>query len=125
MPNRRVEEQLEALRALRGAGLNETTIQALRRALGDRVNVVIARAATIAAEMQACALIPDLAHSFARLFEKKRDADPQCWGKNAIAQALKDLGHAESDLFLRGIRHVQMEPVWGGQVDTAITLRGI
>ncbi|MBV8811580.1 MAG: hypothetical protein JO033_23175 [Acidobacteriaceae bacterium] len=125
MPNRRVEEQLEALKALGGSGLNDTSIQALRKGLGDRVNVVAARAAKTASEMQARALVPDLVQSFARLLERKRDADPQCWGKNAIAQALKELGYAESSLFLKGLQHVQMEPVWGGQVDTAITLRGI
>ncbi len=125
MPNRRVEEQLEALKALCAIGLNETTIRVLRRALVDRVNLVIARAATTVAGTQATALIPDLVQSFTRLLEKKRDADPQCWGKNALAQALKDLGHAECSLFVRGMQHVQREPVWGGQVDTAITLRGI
>ena len=125
MPNRRVEEQLEALKALRAAGLNDTTMQALRKGLRDRVNVVAAKAATVAAEMQARALIPDLVESFGRLLEKARDADPQCWGKNAIAQALNDLGHAESSVFVKGLRHVQMEPVWGGQADSAITLRGI
>ncbi len=125
MPNRRVEEQLEALKALRGAGLNDTNTEALRKALRNRVNVVAAKAAAIAAEIQAGSLIPDLVEAFARLLEKPKDTDPQCWGKNSVAQALKDLGHAESSVFLRGMRHVQMEPVWGGQADTAITLRGI
>jgi HEAT repeat protein len=37
---------------------------------------------------------------------------------------LKDLCHAESDPFLRGLQHVQMEPVWNGQEDTAAVLRG-
>ena len=25
---------------------------------------------------------------------------------------------------MRGLRHIQMEPVWGGQADSAATLRG-
>jgi hypothetical protein len=45
-------------------------------------------------------------------------------GKNAIAKALKDLDHSESATFLRGVRHIQMEPVWVGEVDTAGVLRG-
>lgn len=125
MPNRRVEEQLEALKALRCAGLSDTNTEALRKALRDRVNAVVAKAAAIAAEIQARGLVPDLVLAFARLMEKPKDTDPQCLGKNAITQALKDLGHAESSVFVRGMLHVQMEPVWGGQVDTAITLRGI
>ena len=31
--------------------------------------------------------------------------------------------HDESAAFLRGLRHVQMEAVWGSTVDTAATLR--
>ena len=41
--------------------------------------------------------------------------DPQCWAKNAIVKALKDLNHDDPAVFLRGIEHVQMEPVWGGR----------
>jgi HEAT repeat protein len=33
--------------------------------------------------------------------------------------------YQEADVFLRGMRHIQMEPVWGGQSDTAGTLRAI
>jgi HEAT repeat protein len=34
------------------------------------------------------------------------------------------IGAAETETYLRGIRHVQMEPVWGGRADTATALRG-
>lgn len=96
----------------------------LRKALADRINVVVAKAARIAAERQMRELLADLLHAFDRLFEKPVERDPQCWGKNAIAKALVELGHRESAPFLRGIGHIQMEPVWGGQEDTASTLRG-
>lgn len=90
----------------------------------DRVNVVVAKAASISAELHRHALLPDLLAAFERLFDKPRHTDPQCWGKNAIAKALKDLDHRESAVFLRGFRHIQMEPVWAGEVDTAAVLRG-
>src|SRR5215469_2494784 len=123
MPARRVEEQLEALSLLREAAPEEA-IPALRRALGDRVNVVVAKAAKITAERQFRVLEPDLLRTFARLFDDPVKRDPQCWGKNAIAASLKDLGHSESAPFLRGLQHRQMEPVWGGEADTAENLRG-
>jgi hypothetical protein len=123
MASRKIEEQLEALSLLRASGASSEDQTALRKALGDRVNVVVARAATIAAEFQLQALIPDLCKSFDRLLEDAARADPQCWGKHAIAKALKDLGHAESATFRRGLRHIQMEPVWGGEEDTATALR--
>jgi hypothetical protein len=123
MPARRVEEQLEALSRLRETAPEEA-IPLLRKALADRVNVVVAKAAKIAAERQFGVLEPDLLRAFSKSFDDPVKRDPQCWGKNAIAAALKDLGHAESAPFLRGLHHKQMEPVWGGEADTAENLRG-
>src|SRR3984957_10618093 len=122
MANDKVEKQLEGLKALRGAGLAAESAAVLKKALGDRVNVVVAKAPQICGELAAANLIPDLKKAFERLFEKGKD--PQCWGKNAVAKGLKDLGVQESAVFLRGIRHVQLEPVWGGSEDTAAVLRG-
>jgi HEAT repeat protein len=51
-------------------------------------------------------------------------SDPQCWAKNALAIALVKLEHRGKDAYLRGMRHHQLEPVWGGQSDTAGALRG-
>ena len=124
MANRRIEEQLEALGRLRGVSPGDAA-PALRKALADRVNLVAAKAANIAADLPAPDLLPDLLRAFDRLFEDPVKRDPQCWGKNAIARALKDLGHRESPAFLRGAVHIQMEPVWRGQEDTAGPLRGI
>lgn len=123
MPARRVEEQLEALSRLREAAPEEA-VPALRKALADRVNLVVAKAAKIAAERQLRALESDLLRAFDKLFDDPVKRDPQCWGKNAIAGALKDLGYSESAPFLRGLDHKQMEPVWGGEADTAENLRG-
>jgi HEAT repeat protein len=122
--SRRIEEQLEALSRLRGISPADAA-PALRKALADRVNLVAAKAANIAADLPAPELVPDLLRAFDRLFEDHVKRDPQCWGKNAIARALKDLGHRESPAFLRGAVHIQLEPVWRGQEDTAGPLRGI
>lgn len=124
MPSHRIEEQLEALKALRTGGPTDSAVALLRKCLQNRVNIVIAKAAQIAGNMQLAMLLPDLAKAFDRLFENPLKTDPQCWGKNALAKALKDLGYAESPLLLRGASHIQLEPVWGGVEDTASTLRG-
>ena len=52
MANRRIEEQLEALSGLRGTSPS-TAAPALRKALADRVNLVAAKAANIAADLPA------------------------------------------------------------------------
>jgi hypothetical protein len=124
MPSRKIEQQLEFLNSLRHCGASDQVILQLRKALNDRVNVVIAKAARIAADLELKDLLPDLIAVFNRLFEHATESDPKCWGKEAIAKALTRLGCDESAAFLRGLRHVQMEPVWGTEVDTAATLRG-
>jgi HEAT repeat protein len=123
MAAQRVEDRLEALTPLREAAPEEA-LPVLRKALADRVNLVVAKAAKIAAEREFQALVPDLLRAFDQLFEDPIRRDPQCWGKTAIAGALKDLGYSESAPFVRGLKHKQMEPVWGGEADTAENLRG-
>jgi hypothetical protein len=124
VPGRNIEAQLEQLSRLREATPAEAAA-ALRKALADRVNLVVAKAANLAAGLQLRDLAPDLVRAFERLLEEPVKRDPQCWGKNAVSKALTALDHRESPVFLRGARHIQMEPVWNGQEDTAATLRGI
>jgi hypothetical protein len=99
-------------------------IEPLRKALHDRSNYFVSKAAALAAELAMQDLIPDLVEAFDRFMVDPVKSDPQCWAKNAIAKALKDLGYSDTDFFLRGIKHIQLEPVWGGAEDTAATLRG-
>jgi hypothetical protein len=122
MASRKIEEKLDRLGLLREAPRSEATA-ALRTAFADRANVVVAKAAKIAVELELPDLTPDLARAFDRFMEKPVETDPQCWGKNAIAIALRDLGYQSSEPFVRGLRHIQMEPVWGGRHDTAQALR--
>jgi hypothetical protein len=124
MANDRVQRRLEQLKTERAAGSSELGIKALRAALNDRVNMVVAKGAAIAEEWQERALLPDLLRAFDRLFVKAAEADPQCSGKTALAKALKNLGCSESSVFLKGLRHRQWESTWGGKVDTAGVLRG-
>jgi HEAT repeat protein len=53
--------------------------------------------------------------------------DKGCGAKTALAAALHDLADTSqaADVFWLGVRHVQMEPVWGTRVDTAVELRAI
>jgi HEAT repeat protein len=123
------EKRIEQLEALRRNPDQAAVIAALRKALQDRNNYLVSKAAAIAGDLRLEELTPDLIAAFDRFFPDpvKQDpvkSDPQCWAKNAIAKALKDLGCRQASVFLRGIDYVQLEPVWGGSSDTAITLRG-
>jgi HEAT repeat protein len=123
MPGKRAfEEQIAALDALRQAP-PETRTQALRKALVHRNNFIVSKAADLIREFSLTDLTPDLLAAFDRFFDDPVKNDPQCWAKNAISRTLAAMELQDEQVFLRGMRHIQMEPVWGGQSDTAGTLR--
>lgn len=121
--SRGFEEQLAALDELRQQS-PETSIEPLRKALGRRNNYLVAKAADLTREFRLAALIPELLAAFDRFFTNPIKTDPQCWAKNALSRTLAALEYQEPAVFLRGIHHTQLEPVWGGTSDTAGTLRG-
>ena len=60
MSKKKFEQQLAALDELRLSAGAPATVERLRKALGDRNNYLVAKAAKIAAELGLPALIPDL-----------------------------------------------------------------
>jgi len=117
MSKQAFDKKLEAVAALRDSADPDQ----LRKALKDRNNFLVSKAAAIAAS--APALIPDLESAFDRFMHDPVKSDPKCWAKFAIAKALKDLGYDRADLFVRGLKHIQMEPSYGRPEDSAVTLR--
>ena len=109
--------QLESLREAEPAG----TEAPLRKFLTNRNNFLVAKAAKLAAAHDHRTLIPDLVAAFPRFLESPAKSDPQCWAKEAIAQALATLEYQEPDIFLIGMR--TFEP--GFTSDAATGLRGI
>jgi len=123
MPGKRAfEAQLAALDALREAP-EASRSDPLRKALDNKNNFIAAKAADLAREFNLQNLMPELLKAFDRFFENSVKSDPQCWAKNAISRTLSAFELQEPDIFLRGMHHIQMEPVWGGRSDTAGTLR--
>jgi len=116
------DEQLAALDALRQLP-SDARSAPLRKALTHRNNFVVAKAADLAREFGLTDLTPDLLKAFDRFFENPEKSDPQCWAKNAISRALAAFEIQEPEIYLRGMRHIQLEAVWGGRSDTAGTLR--
>ncbi len=124
MPAKRsFEEQLAALDELRQQA-PEAASEPLRKALAHRNNYVVAKAADLVSKFRLSELIPELLAAFDRFFTDPIKSDPQCWAKNALSRALAALDYQDAAVFLRGMRHIQLEPVWGGRSDTAGTLRG-
>lgn len=120
-PRPSVEEQLAALDAL--PGNRAAQVEALEKALGEGHYRVVAKAARLAEDALHYELEPALVAAFARLLEKPVKQDPSCLAKKAVARALVALDCGDADLYLRGLRYRQLEPVWGGTADTAADVR--
>jgi HEAT repeat protein len=111
--------QLDAVSSLRP----EEALAAIRATLRSPNNYLVARAAEIVRKLELRELTPDLIAAFDRFFTDAETRDPQCWAKNALSRTLAEFELQDSAVFLRGMRHIQLEPVWGGRSDTAGTLR--
>jgi HEAT repeat protein len=121
---RPVEDLLSELAALRGSG-GGVLAEVLPKYLTSKSNLVVARAAEMAGKAELKGLQQGLVGAFWRFMENAAKTDPGCAAKRAIVEALYEMGLPEREVFLAGIRHVQHEPVWGGQSDTAAELRGV
>jgi HEAT repeat protein len=123
MPGKRkFEEQLARLDALRQFQ-PEAAVDPLRKALANRNNLIAAKAADLVRQFQLTQLTPELLTAFDRFFEDAVKTDPQCWAKNSISKALAQFEHQDAEIFLRGMKHIQLEPSYGGPSDSAGTLR--
>jgi hypothetical protein len=121
--SRGFERELAELEALKGAALDTVSIELLRKSLAHRNNFLASKAAKLVADAELFDLLPDVLATFDRFFIDAAKSDPQCWAKNALAKTLVKLEHRQKDAYLRGLRHHQMEPSWGGSSDTAGALR--
>ncbi len=123
MPGKRkFEEQLAALDALRQQP-PELAIEPLRKALAQRNNFLVGKAADHVREQSLSQLTPELLAAVDRFFADPVKSDPQCWAKIAIARALAAFEHQDADVFLRGMKHIQLEPSYGGASDSGGPLR--
>ncbi len=118
-----LDKKLDELAALRAAS-PEAATPALRKALGNANGYYVSKAAAVVAELGLVSLMADLIQAFDRFIEDPVKRDPQCWAKIALVKALRALECGDARVLLIGLKHVQMEPVFGGQADSAGPLRG-
>jgi HEAT repeat protein len=120
-----VDDRLSSIRRLRDQQPTPEVAAALRNALRDKSNLIVAAAAAIVGDQKRPDMLSDLEAAFARFLVDPVKIDKLCRAKIAIIQSLDKLGHDQTDLYLRAARHVQFEPVWGGTEDTAAPLRSL
>lgn len=122
--SRKLEEWMAVLSQIRADPTSEAGLSVLHQVLKGKYSVAVAQAAQLVGQFELESLIPDLVSAFDRFLLKPEDTDPGCRAKQSIAETLYCLEYSNETLFLKGIRHIQQEPVWGGRVDTAPRLRG-
>jgi hypothetical protein len=120
-----VQQALELLGEPRHAPLTDQVVSELRHGLRNRSNLVIAKAAKVAGELQAKALLPDLVTVFHKLMADPLRLDKRCAALTEIVTALYALDCDDPEPYLTGLRHVQMEGSYGPPVDAAAKLRGL
>ncbi len=120
-----IESALSAISQLRAATSAEQTERQLRSYLANRSNLVVAKAANVAGELRVAQLVPELVMAFERLMKDPAKLDKRCAALTEVVAALYELDCAESEIYLRGLHHVQFEPSFGEPVDAAVALRGM
>jgi HEAT repeat len=118
-----VEEKLASVRRLRDLQPSADVTSELQSAVRDKSNLIVAAAAGIVGDQNHVDLAGDLEAAFERFLVDPLKGDKLCRAKIAIVQGLDKLEHERPDVFLRAARHVQFEPVWGGEEDTTAPLR--
>jgi len=121
--SRKTEDSLDALSRLRENPAAPGATAELARYLGNKSNLVVAKAAKLVAEFELHDLELQLVSAFHRFMTNPVLTDKGCAAKTEIVRALEALGAAEAEVFLAGIRHIQMEGSFGPPVDTASGLR--
>jgi HEAT repeat protein len=119
----KTEECLEALSRIRDNPAAPGALTELGGYLGNRSSVVVAKSAKIVAEFELHDLEPQLVSAFHRFMKNPAVNDKGCSAKTEIVRALEALAAAEAEVFLAGIRHIQMEGSFGPPVDTGAGLR--
>jgi len=122
--SRNFERDLANLESMDGSAPDAAGIERLRKALDSENNYLVSKAAKIVDEQSLSVLLPEIRDAYERFFVDSISNDPQCWAKNTLVKALVKLGCRDAGAYLRGLRHHQNEPVWGGLADTAGELRG-
>jgi hypothetical protein len=118
-----VEAALDAISALRTNPDQPDARKQLKAAIGSKISVVASKAAKLAGELHQEELIPELVAAFDRFMKEPHKYDKGCRALIEIATALYAMDYVGHEVYLKGIRHVQMEGAYGPPVDNAVPLR--
>lgn len=122
MAKRTTEAKLDQLGNLNVSNSDPAALAALKKALQDKNNLVVAKAAHLCREHTVADYVAELKTAF-QYFADHPDKDKGCFAKKALVQALYALDHDDSGFYQQAVTLRQGEPVWGGSVDSAVDVR--
>lgn len=108
-----------------GAAKPEEARAELKKYLADKTTYLVTLAAEAAQKLELVELLPDLSAAFMRMLEDAVKVDRGCSCKNRIVEALLALDARATDVYMAGLRHIQLEYSFGPPVDAAASLRGM
>jgi len=117
--DKRLEEFISACDVQHGEDLKRLVI----KALGNRHYRLVAKAAVVSGEQLLYDTEANLIDAYRRFLDNPGKKDPHCIAKGAIVRALVALDCQNHAFFSTAMRYRQLEPTWGGSVDTALDLR--
>lgn len=121
--SRALEAELDRLG--KAQSLTAEALPTLKKALATRRSLLIMKAARIVSPPLGKPLAEDLGAAFERMMVDPIKRDGCCHAKIAIMKALERCDIEVPEIFFRGARHIQLEPVWGGREDSAAELRAL
>lgn len=120
-----IEDRLAELSRLAELLESAETRKQLRKHLASKSSPIVARAAQIIARIEDHDFGPELIQAFHRFLIDPTKTDKGCLAKCAVVKALLAADCDDEELFRKGVRHIQLEPTWGGRADTAAQLRAL
>lgn len=121
--SKEIARSLARLRGAESVAVNPDDERVLRDALRSKDRELVVSASRIVALKRLDVFGPELTEAFQRLLRDPLKTDKGCLGKMAVVDALLAMDCHDPTAFLAGIRHCQMEPVYGGRADSADNLR--
>lgn len=119
------QDKLDLLNSLMANESGEVAVLTLRKALKERSNFLVGKAAEWVSEKLLYELIDDLLAAYHRFLDDPFKKDKTCRAKRALAKALYDLDCNDVKFYQAGIVYYQLEPGYGSAVDTSIDVRNV
>jgi HEAT repeat protein len=119
------EDALALVSAIRNAPEQYDLKRDLAPLLAHKSNHVIAAVAVALRRLEETGLMAELAACFMGLFPKAKDRDPGCKALIALAETLVSSAEDAPEVYLAGVKYIQMEGSFGPPIDVASPLRGL